>query len=168
MSFESTLRKLNQSLPIFFTRMAPSYFFKVEDTSCKLPLRTVYNMVVLCVSAIGFANAFVQGIEKIGPLHVGRIDFSDHHLFQVEDMEMISSRLQKLKSKFGSKPIVIFTEKDYNRDPGILKHLDMFEVLILCSELQSVRHCGHTEDSYTNLLRSLLETKLSGQIRLKF
>ena len=62
---ESTLRKLKKSLPIFFTRMAPSYFFKVEDTSCKLPLRTVYNTVVLCVSAIGFANAFVQGIEKV-------------------------------------------------------------------------------------------------------
>ncbi|GFZ13582.1 tetraacyldisaccharide 4'-kinase family protein [Actinidia rufa] len=83
-AIESTLRKVKESLPIFFTRMAPSYFFKVEDASCKLPLRTVYNMVVLCVSAIGFANAFVQGIEKIGPLHVDRLDFSDHHLFQVE------------------------------------------------------------------------------------
>ncbi|PSS06128.1 Tetraacyldisaccharide 4'-kinase precursor [Actinidia chinensis var. chinensis] len=158
---ESTLRKLKESLPIFFTRMAPSYFFKVEDTSYKLPLRTVYNMVVLCVSAIGFANAFVQGIEKIGPLHVDRLDFSDHHLFQVEDMEMISTRLQKLKAKFGSKPIVIFTEKDYYREPGILKHLDTFEVLILCSELQIVPRWGHTEDSYTNLLRRLLEAKLS-------
>lgn len=83
-AIESMLWKLKESLPIFFSRMAPSYFFKAGDTSCKLPLRTVYNMVVLCVSAIGFASAFVQGIEKIGPLHADRLDFSDHHLFQIK------------------------------------------------------------------------------------
>ena len=62
---ESMLQKLKETLPIFFTRMAPSYFFKVGNTSCKLPLRTVHNMVVLCVSAIGFADAFVQGVERV-------------------------------------------------------------------------------------------------------
>lgn len=64
-AIESTLRNIKESIPVFFTRMAPSYFFKVKDTSCKLPLRTLDNMVVLCVSAIGFANAFVQGIERV-------------------------------------------------------------------------------------------------------
>ncbi|KAL6999272.1 tetraacyldisaccharide 4'-kinase, partial [Sarracenia purpurea var. burkii] len=161
-SIESMLRRLKESLPVFLTRMAPSCFFNVEDTSCRLPLRIVYNMVVLCVSAIGFPNAFVQGIEKIGAMHVDRLDFSDHHLFQAKDMEMISTRLQKLQAKFGSKPIVILTEKDYHREPEILKHLHPFEVLILCSELQILSRKGHTEDSYKFLLRQLLEAKLRG------
>ncbi|KAL7186568.1 hypothetical protein ACSBR2_028325 [Camellia fascicularis] len=161
-AIESMLWKLKESLPIFFSRMAPSYFFKAGDTSCKLPLRTVYNMVVLCVSAIGFASAFVQGIEKMGPLHADRLDFSDHHLFQIKDMETISDRLQKLQAMFGSKPIVIFTEKDYDREPEILKHLDPFDVLVLCSELQIVPKKGHTEDSYKILLRQIMESKLIG------
>ncbi|KAL7217059.1 hypothetical protein ACSBR1_028884 [Camellia fascicularis] len=161
-AIESMLWKLKESLPIFFSRMAPSYFFKAGNTSCKLPLRTVYNMVVLCVSAIGFASAFVQGIEKIGPLHADRLDFSDHHLFQIKDMETISDRLQKLQAMFGSKPIVIFTEKDYDREPEILKHLDPFDVLVLCSELQIVPKKGHTEDSYKILLRQIMESKLIG------
>lgn len=159
-AIESTLRNIKESIPVFFTRMAPSYFFKVKDTSCKLPLRTLDNMVVLCVSAIGFANAFVQGIERIGALHVDRLDFSDHHLFHMKDIESISMRLQKLQANFGSKPIVIFTEKDYYREPEILKHLDPFEVLVLCSELQIVPRNGHTEDGYKSLLRQLLEAKV--------
>lgn len=163
-AIESTLQKIKESMPVFFTRMAPSYFFKVKDTSCKLPLRSVDNTVVLCVSAIGFANAFVQGIERIGALHVDRLDFSDHHLFQIKDIESIRTRLHILQAKFGSKPVVIFTEKDYYREPEILKHLDPFEVLVLCSELQIVPRKGHTEVSYQDLLRQLLEAKVSSGI----
>ncbi|XP_052206549.1 probable tetraacyldisaccharide 4'-kinase, mitochondrial isoform X2 [Diospyros lotus] len=157
---ESTLQKLKETLPIFFTRMAPSYFFKVGNTSCKLPLRTVHNMVVLCVSAIGFADAFVQGVERIGPLYVDRLDFSDHHLFEAKDVEMIRARLQKLQAEFGW-PIAVITEKDYDREPEILKLLDPFEVLVLCSELQIIPRKGCTEDSYKMLLRQLLQAKLS-------
>lgn len=77
-------------------------------------------------------------------------------------METISDRLQKLQAMFGSKPIVIFTEKDYDREPEILKHLDPFDVLVLCSELQIVPKKGHTEDSYMILLRQIMESKLIG------
>ncbi|XP_059664833.1 probable tetraacyldisaccharide 4'-kinase, mitochondrial [Cornus florida] len=159
---ELMMRNVKQSLPIFFTAMAPSYFFAVGNNSQKLPLRAVYEKIVLCVSAIGFANAFVQGIEKIGPLHVDQLDFNDHHLFKTEDMEMIRMRLQKLHAKYDSKPIVVVTEKDYDREPEILKHLDPFEVLVLFSELRILPHDGCTEDSFKKLLRQLLVVKLSG------
>ncbi|KAA8526990.1 hypothetical protein F0562_008781 [Nyssa sinensis] len=161
-AIELMIQNIKESLPIFFTRMAPSYFFSVGNSSCKLPLRAVHNRVILCVSAIGFANAFVQGIEKIGSLHVDHLDFSDHHLFQTEDIEMIRLRLQKLQANFDSKPIVVITEKDYDREPEILNHLDPFEVLVLSSQLQIIPRKGCTEDSYKKLLRHLLEVKFSG------
>ncbi|KAF7141436.1 hypothetical protein RHSIM_Rhsim06G0218700 [Rhododendron simsii] len=69
---------------------------------------------------------------QIGAFHVDRLDFSDHHLFQIKDIESIRTRLHILQAKFGSKPVVIFTEK------------------------------GHTEVSYQDLLRRLLEAKVSG------
>lgn len=52
--------------------------------------------------------------------------------------------------------------QDYYREPEILKHLDPFEVLVLCSELQIIPRKGHTEVSYQDLLRRLLEAKVSG------
>lgn len=61
----SQLREIKQSLPIFFSRLDPSHFFNLQQPSLVLPLTTVQNVVVLCVSAVGFANAFVQTIKKV-------------------------------------------------------------------------------------------------------
>lgn len=62
---ELIMREIRESLPIFFTRMAPSHFLEIENINSKMPLRSVCDKVVLCVSAIGFANAFVQAIERV-------------------------------------------------------------------------------------------------------
>ncbi|XP_034678023.1 probable tetraacyldisaccharide 4'-kinase, mitochondrial isoform X2 [Vitis riparia] len=108
---ELKMQEIKESLPIFFTRMAPSHFLEMENINSKMPLRSVCDKVVLCVSAIGFANAFVETIGRIGALYVDRLDFSDHHLFQAKDVEMIRMRLGKLQDKFGLKPVVVVTEK---------------------------------------------------------
>lgn len=50
---------------VFFTRLAPSHFFEVKNQHSTLPLSVVLNRVVLCVSAIGFPNAFVQAVGKV-------------------------------------------------------------------------------------------------------
>ncbi|XP_077210999.1 tetraacyldisaccharide 4'-kinase family protein isoform X2 [Tasmannia lanceolata] len=156
-AIESTMREVKENLPIFFTTLSPSYFFEVKNYYSKLSLRAVHNMVVLCVSAIGFANAFVQGIEKIGPSAVDRLDFSDHHFIQAMDIKMIKERLRKLEEEFGVKPIVVVTEKDYYRDPVILKELDNFEVLVLCSSMQIMPFEGRTEESFNKLLTKLIK-----------
>ncbi|XP_057963301.1 probable tetraacyldisaccharide 4'-kinase, mitochondrial isoform X3 [Malania oleifera] len=127
---ELMIREVNESIPIFFSRMSPSYFFTAVDINLKIPLKAVCNRVVLCVSAIGFSDAFVQGVGKIGPSFVDRLDFSDHHLFQ---------------------------DKDYDRDPEILKHLDPFEVLVLCSQLQIISGQGNTEESLRKVFKQLLK-----------
>ncbi|XP_015581292.1 probable tetraacyldisaccharide 4'-kinase, mitochondrial [Ricinus communis] len=156
---ELMIREVKESLPIFFTGMIPSYFFEVGNINFRIPLGVILNAIVLCVSAIGSANAFVQGIEKMGAFYVDRIDFSDHHLFQTRDIEMIAMKLGVLEDKFGSKPVVVVTEKDYDRDPEILQHLSSFKVLVLCSELQIIPNRGQSQDSFIKLLKELLEVK---------
>ncbi|KAK4849809.1 hypothetical protein QYF36_000992 [Acer negundo] len=89
-------QEIKNSLPIFFTRMAPPYLFEVGNVNSKIQLTALSNAVVLCVSAIGSANAFVQGLGKLGAYYVDRLDYSDHHVFQVE--RMLRGRLQEFKS----------------------------------------------------------------------
>ncbi|KAJ8643874.1 hypothetical protein MRB53_005622 [Persea americana] len=153
---ESMVLEIKQSLPIFFSRMSPSHFFEVWNCDSKLPLTIVHNMVLLCVSAIGFANAFIEAIEKMGPLYIDRIDFSDHYFIQDKDIEIIRGRIRELKDEFGANPIVIVTEKDYDRDPVILKRLDGFQVLVLCSSLQIMPFLEHTEECFNTLLKNLI------------
>ncbi|OVA07816.1 Tetraacyldisaccharide 4'-kinase [Macleaya cordata] len=160
-AIEFTIRQVKATLPIFFTRLAPSCFFEVKNCNSKLPLSVMHNIVVLCVSAIGSANAFVRAIEKVGPSYVDQLDFNDHYLFQMKDIEMIRERLRKLHKDFGAKAVVVVTEKDYDRDPIILKELDPYEVLVLCSQLEIVPAVGHTEESFKKLLKQLLEIKVS-------
>ncbi|XP_008808428.1 probable tetraacyldisaccharide 4'-kinase, mitochondrial isoform X2 [Phoenix dactylifera] len=161
---ESTVHNIDATLPVFHSRMAPSHFFEVKNPHSRLPLSTVQNMVVLCISAIGFPDAFAQAISKIGPLHVDRLDFSDHHLIQADDIDMITERLRKLKYEFNDEAIMVVTEKDYDRDPVILKRLYCLKVLVLCSSLQIMPLSARTEENFKmnlkkHLINSLQEKK---------
>ncbi|OMP04396.1 Tetraacyldisaccharide 4'-kinase [Corchorus olitorius] len=129
---ELAIRETKDSLPIFHTRMAPSHFFDGCNINTKMHLEAVNNAVVLCVSAVGSANAFVQGMGKLGPFYVDRFDFTDHHSFQNKDIQMIRKRLIELEDNFGSKPIVVVTEK-------------------------IIPHKGSNEDRFKLLLKELLE-----------
>ncbi|KAF4347861.1 hypothetical protein G4B88_024292, partial [Cannabis sativa] len=126
---ELMVRDVKESLPIFFTTMAPSHFSDVRNFNSNKPLEALCNTIVLCVSAIGSANAFVQGIKKLGAVYVDQLEFSDHHMFQLTD---------------------------YDRDPDILKHLNPFEVLVLCSQLKIISRKGITEDGFRKLLKEML------------
>ncbi|XP_038691075.1 probable tetraacyldisaccharide 4'-kinase, mitochondrial isoform X1 [Tripterygium wilfordii] len=156
-----SMREINESLPIFFSRMSPSHFFEIGNINANIPLSVVHNVAVLCVSAIGSANSFVRGMEKVGSFFVDQLDFSDHHSLQAEDVEKISMRVRDLELKFGIETIVVVTEKDYDRDPVILKQLEPVKVFVLCSKLQIVPKNGYTEDSFKNLLKELLKARLS-------
>ncbi|KAL8264287.1 hypothetical protein R6Q59_022417 [Mikania micrantha] len=153
---ESKILNVNRFLPIYLSAMTPSHFFKAPNSICQLHVGVIFGKTVLCVSAIGSPNSFVQKIEKMGPLYIDRMDYSDHHQFQEKDIKMIKARLEELNIKFGSKPTIIVTEKDYDRDSKILGGLDPFEVLVLCCKLQILNHNGCSKDSFKKLLtRSL-------------
>ncbi|KAK1430948.1 hypothetical protein QVD17_14087 [Tagetes erecta] len=149
---ESEILDVNRFLPIYLSAMTPSHFFKAGNTSCQLRLGVIYGKSVLCVSAIGSPSSFVQKIEKMGPLYVDRLDYSDHHQFQEEDIKMIKARLEYLSYKFGSKPTIVMTEKDYDRDSKILGGFDPYDVLVLCCKLRILNHSGCSEDSFKKLL----------------
>ncbi|XP_027172404.1 probable tetraacyldisaccharide 4'-kinase, mitochondrial isoform X2 [Coffea eugenioides] len=163
-AIESTVWKVSDSIPIFLTQMAPSYFLKAGNTSCVLSLRAVYDMIVLCVSAIGFPESFVQTILKMGPKHVDRLDFSDHHLFQAKDITVIRRRLKELESAYGMQPIVVVTEKDYDRAPDVLNHVNPYQVLVLCSSMQILPREGRTEDNFKKFLRERLKSLSDSKI----
>ncbi|KAK9151725.1 hypothetical protein Syun_010034 [Stephania yunnanensis] len=164
---ELVMRQVKEDLPIYYTRLAPSYFFEVGNCLFKFPLSTIQNMVVLCVSAIGSASPFVKGVEKLGPSHVDQLVFSDHHFFQKKDIEKIRERLGNLQDEFGSKPIVVVTEKDYDRDPTVLEALGPYKVLVLCAHLQIMSSAEGNEKNFKKMLKQLLASRLSTSSSLK-
>ncbi|CAA7394348.1 unnamed protein product [Spirodela intermedia] len=155
-ALETAMLNVKKTLPIFFSRLASSCFFDIKDVHTTIPARIIKNMVVLCVSAIGFPSAFSQGIEKIGALHVDQLDFVDHHFIQPEDIMLIRQRLRKLEDKFGTKPLVVVTEKDYDRDTEILKEIREFRVLVVCSSLEIIPFAGRTAEDFKELMKNLL------------
>ncbi|XP_020230586.1 probable tetraacyldisaccharide 4'-kinase, mitochondrial isoform X2 [Cajanus cajan] len=154
---ESMVLGIKKSVPIFLTKMDPTYLFEVGIINAKIPLTALREATILCVSAIGSAEPFVKQIQKMGALYVDRIDFSDHHIFHARDIEMIRAKLGELEGKFGSKPIVVITEKDYDRDPEILRQLYPFKVFVLCSALKVLPCRGSTEDSFKKFLKDQLK-----------
>ncbi|EPS58544.1 hypothetical protein M569_16270 [Genlisea aurea] len=58
---------------------------------------------------------------------------------------MVRERLNMLQNRFGSKPVVVITEKDYDRSPESLGYLKPFEALVLCSEMQFL---GNSKDRF--------------------
>ena len=59
------LKDVNKSVPVFFTKMDPCYFFDVGNATSRKPIGVLTNTIVLCVSAIGSANSFAKGIERV-------------------------------------------------------------------------------------------------------
>lgn len=156
---EYAVQKVSSSILIYFTKLAPSYFFDVKNPLLKLPLSMVQNKLALCVSAIGFPDAFVHAIKKIGPLHVDRVDFSDHHIIEAEDVRVIRKRLQDLQDGFRVKAIMVVTEKDYDRDPVVLRGLDDITVLVLCSSVKIIPSKNRSEENFKKELMKLLVKK---------
>ncbi|KAH0435032.1 hypothetical protein IEQ34_026687 [Dendrobium chrysotoxum] len=189
----STVQKIHPSLPIFFSRLSPMFLFEVKNPHSKLPLALAINMVILCVSAIGFPDAFIRGIEEVfiyafldantrslsfveleyslalgllcisshitdelGPMHVDRLDFSDHHSIELNDINLIRNILTRLQIRFGVEVIVLVTEKDYDRDPNILREVDDFQIMVLCSSLQIMPFEDRTEEDFRMNLKKLL------------
>ncbi|KAL6544488.1 hypothetical protein OROMI_023350 [Orobanche minor] len=159
-ALELRIRTFNTSSPVFFTKMAPLHFFLCHDVSCKMPLTAVVNMTVLCLSGIGSADSFIWRIERMGPAYVDHLDFSDHHLFQPKEIETVQTRLEALESEFAAKPIVVVTEKDYDRAPEVFEHLKNHEVLVLCCRLQFLAHKRSTEEKFKKVAREHLNQRL--------
>ncbi|KAH9620125.1 hypothetical protein KSS87_010884 [Heliosperma pusillum] len=180
------IQEIKKGLSVFFSRMLPSHFLAVHDNRTKLPLSVVEHSVLLCVSAIGSPSAFMKCVQKLGPLHVDQLHFSDHHQFQnkvhiffrhllcsaylnliksctdawMSDIHEMKKRLEELQNRFGSRPIIVTTEKDDERDPEAFLQLRPFEVLVLCSKLQLVSHNQSSEKCFKKQLKQLLDRNL--------
>ncbi|KAL1189699.1 putative tetraacyldisaccharide 4'-kinase [Cardamine amara subsp. amara] len=154
---ENTIKGFKKSIPIFYSKMVAKYLFDVKNGKSHVALEALHDATVLCVSAIGSADAFVKSINMTGACYVDRLDFSDHHFFEAQDVETIRRRAKGLEHKSNSKPIIVVTEKDYDRDPEILKCLHSYTVLVLCSELQITPFEG--VDGFESTLTRVLAAK---------
>ncbi|PKA48653.1 putative tetraacyldisaccharide 4'-kinase, mitochondrial [Apostasia shenzhenica] len=132
----TTMRKFSPAIRVFFSSLAPLFFFEVKNPQAKLSLNMMIDKVILCVSAIGFPDAFIQSIKK--------------------DINLIRKRLKLLEDRFGLEVIVIITEKDYDRNPTILEKVDDFLIVVLCSSLQIMPFEDRTDEDFRMVLRKLL------------
>ncbi|XP_009123940.1 probable tetraacyldisaccharide 4'-kinase, mitochondrial isoform X2 [Brassica rapa] len=108
---EKTIHGFKNSIPIFYSKMVPKYLFDVKNDRSHVALEALHDATVLCVSAIGSADAFVENIEMVGARFVDRLDFSDHYLFEAQDVETMRRRAKGLENRSDSKPIIVVTEK---------------------------------------------------------
>ncbi|PWZ58401.1 putative tetraacyldisaccharide 4'-kinase, mitochondrial [Zea mays] len=94
-------------------------------------------------------------LEKIGPLKIARLDFSDHHFFSAHDLEKIQETARNLMDEHSKDTIVLVTEKDYDRDPEALKTLDA-NVWVLSSSLQIMHHSKQGEDEFMRKVNEII------------
>jgi tetraacyldisaccharide 4'-kinase len=59
------VQEIKKSVPIFFTKMDPTYLFEVGNINSKIPLTALHEAIILCVSAIGSADPFVKRIQEV-------------------------------------------------------------------------------------------------------
>ncbi|KAL9269161.1 putative tetraacyldisaccharide 4'-kinase, mitochondrial [Drosera capensis] len=98
-------------------------------------------------------------VHELGALYVDWIDFSDHHMIQAKDVNWIKGKSNQLWNKHGVKPVIVVTEKDYDRDQESLRGLHPFDVFILCSRLEFLLRKGHSKVDFKKLVKQLLEMK---------
>lgn len=62
---ENTIHGFKKSIPIFYSNMVPKYLFDVKNARSHVALEVLRGATVLCVSAIGSADAFVKSIRMV-------------------------------------------------------------------------------------------------------
>lgn len=50
---------------MFFSRLVPSHLFGVKNPHSRFPLTMLNNSGVLCVSGIGFPDAFFHAVREV-------------------------------------------------------------------------------------------------------
>ncbi|KAJ0242517.1 hypothetical protein HA466_0204850 [Hirschfeldia incana] len=108
---EETIHGFKSSIPVFYSKMVPKHLFDVKNDRSYVALEALHDATVLCVSAIGSADAFVKSIGMVGARYVDRLDFSDHYSFKAQDCETMRRRAKGLENRSESKPIIVVTEK---------------------------------------------------------
>ncbi|XP_052161112.1 probable tetraacyldisaccharide 4'-kinase, mitochondrial [Oryza glaberrima] len=151
----STVHDNGATCPVFFSKLVPSHIFQVNQPMHRLPLHVLHGIIMLCVSAIGCPDAFIHSVQEIGPLKIERLDFSDHHSFSSHDLQLIQDTLKKLVYQHKNNAVVLVTEKDYDRDPDVLRALDA-KVWVLSSCLQIIPHEGQGDDEFMRKVREII------------
>lgn len=62
---EKTIHGFKNSIPVFYSKMVPKHLFHFKNDRSHVALEALHDATVLCVSAIGSADAFVKSIGMV-------------------------------------------------------------------------------------------------------
>ena len=62
---ECSIQDSGATCPVFFSKLAPSHIFEVNQPLQRLPLNLLDDVIVLCVSAIGCPDAFIHKVREV-------------------------------------------------------------------------------------------------------
>ncbi|XP_037477275.1 probable tetraacyldisaccharide 4'-kinase, mitochondrial isoform X2 [Triticum dicoccoides] len=130
-----TVQDSGTTCSVFFSKLAPSHIFEVHQPLQKISLNVLGGMIVLCVSAIGCPDAFIHTVR--------------------EDLELIQERVRQLVDQHNKETVVLVTEKDYDRDPDVLRMLGV-KVWVLSSSLQIMALKEQGEDELLRKLKDII------------
>lgn len=123
------------------------------------PLSLLKNAYVLCISGIGCPDSVSLTLDELGVLSVERMDFPDHHSFEVKDLSVIKQRLCEWKAKLEHYPVIVATEKDYARCPEFFWRIEDYDVFILCSMLEVISDLSRVADFSSIIAQKLQHWK---------
>lgn len=134
---------------IYFTRVVPTEAVPLFPTSNKLS----EGDEVIVMSGIGNPRAFVSGVKKSFKV-VATLNFPDHHVYSVADIERIVALLEKYPNA-----MILTTEKDSvklrrsRRVPDVMRERLFFEPL-------KVEFLEGSDEDFLGTLKSDLEGKV--------
>ncbi|KAL2652313.1 hypothetical protein R1flu_020441 [Riccia fluitans] len=155
---------------VICSSMSPRYLYRLPAPATeaglqppiqehlKLPLETLMKSVVLSVSGVGCPEALPLVLERLGAHQVERMDYVDHHSFEMKDIEDIERRCVNLQREFqGRAVLLILTEKDYVREPFIWSKIRCVKVFVLHSCLRLIS-CRSSLEDFRRLLVKVAST----------
>ncbi|KAL3677475.1 hypothetical protein R1sor_027423 [Riccia sorocarpa] len=169
---------LRQDSIVICSSMSPQYLYRPPapateaglqpriQTHSRLPLDTLKNSVVLSVSGVGCPEALSLILERLGAHHVERMDYVDHHSFDMKDIQDVERRCVKLQAQFqGRAVLLVLTEKDYVREPFIWSKVSFVKVFILHACLRLISCTSSLVDFRKVLVKVASSSLIEGDIR---
>ncbi|KAK8961296.1 hypothetical protein KSP40_PGU014262 [Platanthera guangdongensis] len=106
-----------------------------------------------------WSEAGCDSLSGLGLKSHSRVETDDNIIYR----EMFPRPIQEDKyvTKFHKFTIIyksLIPTKDYDRDPAILREVDDFQVIVLCSSLQILPFEDRTEDDFRTNIKKLLHS----------
>ncbi|MDF1666071.1 MAG: tetraacyldisaccharide 4'-kinase [Planctomycetota bacterium] len=119
-----TLKNLGAPGDVWTVVFCPSRLRSLTKPQDAFSLDWLKNQSITVASGIGNPQAFEQSLEQLGATILDRHHFPDHHLYSLEDLDILAAKSQKSSA-------VLVTEKDAVKLAPLLAKHPKFETRLL-------------------------------------